>query len=140
MPKYDAHEGPEFECSASLRGMKMKTLKIYDPAMCCSTGVCGADVDLVLVQLAGFLKNLDTSAVKVERYSLSMEPAAYTANKAVAAALQASGTDALPLVFVDDELVSSGKYPDLNGLSILLGVQHTVTLDSPDCSGCSGCN
>jgi len=49
----------------------MKTLKIYDPAMCCSSGVCGPDVDPALVQLAGFLKNLDASAVTVERYNLS---------------------------------------------------------------------
>ncbi|HDT2310035.1 TPA: arsenic metallochaperone ArsD family protein, partial [Citrobacter braakii] len=23
----------------------MKTLTVFDPAMCCSTGVCGSDVD-----------------------------------------------------------------------------------------------
>jgi len=117
----------------------MKTLKIYDPAMCCSTGVCGPDVDPELVQLAGFLKKLDACAVKVERYNLSQEPAAYTANAAVATALKEKGTDALPLVFVDDELISSGGYPDLNELSGLLRVTQAMTLDAPDCSGCSGC-
>jgi hypothetical protein len=25
----------------------MKTLEIFDPAMCCATGVCGVDVDPV---------------------------------------------------------------------------------------------
>ncbi|WP_237160049.1 arsenic metallochaperone ArsD family protein, partial [Serratia marcescens] len=25
----------------------MKTLTVFDPAMCCSTGVCGSDVDQV---------------------------------------------------------------------------------------------
>jgi hypothetical protein len=117
----------------------MKTLKIYDPAMCCSTGVCGPDVDPELVQLAGFLKNLDESVVKVERYNLSQEPSAYTGNPAVAAALQERGTDALPMVFINEELVSSGSYPDLNELSGLLGAGQTITLDTPDCSGCSGC-
>ncbi len=115
----------------------MKTLKIYDPAMCCSTGVCGPDVDPVLVQLAGFLKNLDASAVKVERYNLSQEPAAYTSNEAVAAALKEKGTDALPLVFVDDEQISSGGYPDLDQLASLLGT--TQTQEVTDCSGCKGC-
>ena len=115
----------------------MKTLKIYDPAMCCSTGVCGPDVDPVLVQLAGFLKKLDAAVVRVERYNLSQEPAAYTANAAVAAALKEKGTDALPLVFIDDEQISSGEYPDLNDLAAMLGA--TQTLDVTDCSGCSGC-
>ena len=116
----------------------MKSLKIYDPAMCCSTGVCGPDVDPVLVQLAGFLKNLDASAVKVERYNLSQEPDAYTANAAVAAALKEKGTAALPLVFIDDEQISSGEYPDLANLGALLG-SVPATIEPADCSGCSGC-
>lgn len=37
----------------------MKTLKIYDPAMCCPTGVCGTNIDTKLVQLANFLNTLD---------------------------------------------------------------------------------
>jgi len=115
----------------------MKTLKIYDPAMCCSTGVCGPDVDPILVQLAGFLKNLDAASVKVERYNLSQEPAAYTANDAVVTALKEQGTAALPLVFIDGEQVSSGEYPDLNQLSAMLGISQT--LDVTDCSGCTGC-
>ena len=96
----------------------MKTLKIYDPAMCCSSGVCGPDVDPELVRLATFLKSLDESAVTVERYNLSQEPGAYTANAAVA---------------------SSGSYPELGDLSALLGASRTVNVDMPDCSGCSGC-
>ena len=37
----------------------MKILKIYDPAMCCPTGVCGTSVDTKLVQLANFISSLD---------------------------------------------------------------------------------
>ena len=116
----------------------MKTLKIYDPAMCCSTGVCGPDVDPVLVQLAGLLKKLEASGVQVERYNLSQEPAAYTSNEAVSAALKEKGADALPLVFVDDELISSGAYPDLDELASLLG-SNRQTVDVTDCSGGTGC-
>ena len=116
----------------------MKTLKIYDPAMCCSSGVCGTDVDTELVQLAGFLKNLDAESVKVERRNLSREPAAYTAGP-VAAALKEKGVAALPLVMIDDEVVSVGEYPALDQLASLLGATE-VSLEVPDCSGCSGCN
>jgi hypothetical protein len=117
----------------------MKTLKIYDPAMCCSTGVCGPDVDPVLVQLTGFLKNLDASAVKVERYNLSQEPAAYTTGT-IATVLKEKGTDALPLVILDDKIISSGEYPDLEKLSGLLDATSApVSMEMPDCSGCSGC-
>ncbi|HBU8666409.1 TPA: arsenic metallochaperone ArsD family protein, partial [Klebsiella oxytoca] len=30
----------------------MKTLTVFDPAMCCSTGVRGSDVDQVLVDFS----------------------------------------------------------------------------------------
>lgn len=116
----------------------MKTLKIYDPAMCCSTGVCGPDVDPRLVQLANYLKHLDSCSVKVERYNLSQEPAAYTTGP-VAAALKEKGTDALPFVMVDDEIITVGEYPDLEKLTERLGAKAEVSLEMPDCSGCSGC-
>lgn len=122
------------------RGWKkiMKTLKIYDPAMCCSTGVCGPDVDPELVQLAGFLKNLDASTVKVERYNLTQEPAAYTTGP-VAEVLKDKGTAALPLVLLDGEIICSGEYPDLAKLGNLLSATQVV-MEVPDCSSCCGCD
>ncbi|MEI6891755.1 MAG: arsenite efflux transporter metallochaperone ArsD [Pontiella sp.] len=116
----------------------MKTLKIYDPAMCCSTGVCGTDVDTELIQLANFLKNRDACSVKVERYNLSQEPAAYTTG-IIAATLKEKGTAALPLVMIDDQVISVGAYPDLETLSRLLSTT-AVSLEMPDCSGCCGCD
>lgn len=115
----------------------MKTLKIYDPAMCCSTGVCGPDVDTQLLQLAGFLKNLDACAVKVERYNLTQEPAAYTTGT-VAELLKEKGVEVLPLVILDDEVICSGEYPDLAKLGGLLNT-GPVSMGITDCSGCSGC-
>lgn len=115
----------------------MKTLKIYDPAMCCSTGVCGPDVDTELVQLANFLKNLDQCSVKVERYNLSQEPAEYT-KEPVAGVLKEKGTDALPFVMIDDEVISVGEYPELDKLTSLLGTSE-ISMEMPDCSGCTGC-
>lgn len=116
----------------------MKRLQIYDPAMCCSTGICGSDVDPKLVQVANFLKNLDACRVKVERFNLSQEPAEY-AKEPVAGILKEKGTAALPLTLVDGEVVASGEYPELGELSKLLGTSE-VTFEVQDCSGCSGCN
>ncbi|HSR88761.1 MAG TPA: arsenic metallochaperone ArsD family protein, partial [Pontiella sp.] len=84
-----------------------------------------------------FLKKLDGSAIKVERYNLSQEPAAYTTG-IIAETLKEKGTAALPLVMIDHEIISMGEYPDLEKLSGLLGINE-VSWDMPDCSGCSGC-
>lgn len=33
-------------------GVDMKKLEVFDPALCCSTGVCGTDIDQALVNFA----------------------------------------------------------------------------------------
>lgn len=104
----------------------MKTLKIYDPAMCCPTGVCGTDVDTRLVQLANFLNTLDKSKFEVNRFGLTTEPAEYVANTEVARILKEEGVDSLPLFFVDDELVFSKDYPSVPQLSSKLGLASFV--------------
>jgi len=100
----------------------MKKLTIYDPAMCCPTGVCGTDVDTKLVQLASFLSALDKNIFEVSRYGLTTEPAQYIANVQVASILKTDGVDSLPLVFLNDELIFSKDYPTVPNLSSKLGL------------------
>lgn len=91
----------------------MKLIQVYDPAMCCSTGVCAPDVDPALPRFAGLLAYLGGAGVKVERYNLAQQPLAFVQNPAVQALLDKDGTDSLPAIFVDGELVLKGTYPDL---------------------------
>ncbi len=88
-------------------------IEIYDPAMCCSTGVCGPSVDpeLVRIQEALRLIRSQAPAVRVERYGLSSDPQAFVANPAVSEMLKKDGPGCLPLVFVDGELACKGSYP-----------------------------
>lgn len=90
----------------------MKIIQVYDLAMCCSTGVCGPDVDPVLPRFAGLLAQLGGAGVKVERYNLAQQPLAFVQNSAVKALLDQEGTDALPAIFIDGELALKGAYPD----------------------------
>ncbi|NQY94840.1 MAG: arsenite efflux transporter metallochaperone ArsD [Campylobacteraceae bacterium] len=100
----------------------MKKLTIYDPAMCCPTGVCGTDVDTKLVQLASFLSALDKNTFEVNRYGLTTEPAQYVSNVQVSSILKTEGVDSLPLVFLNDELIFSKEYPSVPTLSAKLGL------------------
>jgi hypothetical protein len=90
----------------------MKSIQVYDPAMCCSTGVCGPDIDPILPQVAGFLYQLKEHGVTVERYNLSQQPLAFVQNRQVNALLQSEGVEVLPLFFIDGELALKGCYPD----------------------------
>jgi hypothetical protein len=90
----------------------MKDIKVYDPAMCCSTGVCGPDIDPILPQVAAFLHQLKEHGVTVNRFNLTQQPMAFVQNPEVKALLQSEGTDVLPLFFIDGKLALKGAYPN----------------------------
>jgi hypothetical protein len=104
----------------------MKIIKIYDPAMCCPTGVCGTEVDVTLVQLANFLNTLEKTKFEVNRFGLTTEPAEYVSNKEVTRILKEEGIDSLPLFFVDGELIFKGEYPQVSQLSSKLGLASFI--------------
>ena len=87
----------------------MKKLEVFDPAMCCSTGVCGVDVDPVLAQFAADLKWVAEQGVQVKRYNLGQEPQVFAENPAVLKEIQAS-LDRLPIIAVDGQIVATGAY------------------------------
>jgi hypothetical protein len=89
----------------------MKTIQVYDPPMCCSTGICGPDIDPDLVNFAAMLSQLGTHDVKVERYNLGQQPMAFVQNAAVKALLDREGVEVLPVIFWDGEVRMKGRYP-----------------------------
>jgi hypothetical protein len=89
----------------------MKTIQVYDPAMCCSTGICGTDIDTNLVNFAALLAQLANHGIRVERYNLGKQPMAFANHADVRALLQAEGTGVLPLIFWDGEIHLKGRYP-----------------------------
>jgi hypothetical protein len=108
----------------------MKTITVYDPAMCCSTGVCGPEVDPKLAQFAADLKWLQERGATVTRHTLSQNPAAFMENPSVKTALMEKGETALPLVFSEDSLLGSGVYPSRDELAAAAGLA-----DSSACCG-----
>lgn len=113
------------------------TIRVFDPAMCCSTGVCGPTSDPELARFAADLDWLQKQGVKVERFNLSAQPAAFAETPAVKEAL-ARGTDVLPLVLVDDRIAVEGSYPSRETLAALAGVVLRKLDVAPAASGCCG--
>jgi arsenite methyltransferase len=103
--------------------MVMKKLEVFDPPMCCSTGVCGPKVDPVLVRFSADLHWLVNQGIAVERYNLSQQPQAFAANAAVKAALSEHGNTCLPLILLDGAAVSRGSYPTRQELARMAGVE-----------------
>ena len=120
-----ARKGPEMGAQPdSVTGLAKSaaTLKVFDPAMCCSTGVCGPQVDPVLVRFGTDVKWLQDQGVEVQRFNLSQSPAAFVENEQVKQALTEKGEGALPLLLVDGQVVASGHYPERSQLSAALGL------------------
>jgi AhpD family alkylhydroperoxidase len=103
----------------------MTTITVYDPPMCCSTGVCGPEVDPALAQFAADLDWLKGQGVTVRRFNLAHEPASFAANADVKAILDRSGGDELPAVLADNKLVANGRYPARQELAAWTGLKTT---------------
>ena len=52
----------------------MATIQVFDPALCCSTGVCGVDVDQGLVTFAADVEWAAQKGARVERFNLAQQP------------------------------------------------------------------
>ena len=126
--------------SMFVRAIKpIATVEVFDPAMCCSTGVCGPAPNPVLPRFAADLDWLATQGVTVLRHNLSQDPAPFAANDAVKAALAEMGTDCLPLIIVNGEVKSKGKYPVRYTLAHWAGVPMNKPVELPVIGGQSCC-
>lgn len=98
------------------------TVRVFDPALCCSTGVCGPSVDPELARFAADLDWLKRQGVSVERFNLAQQPGAFADDSTVKAALESKGDAGLPVVKVDGQVKSTGIYPSRDELAAWAGV------------------
>jgi len=115
----------------------MKNVQIFDPAMCCSSGVCGTEVDQALVEFAVDVDWLRKQGVTVERFNLAQQPQAFASRAAIRNLLHAQGEAALPVILVDDEIKHRGSpYPSRDQLAQWAGITPATTV--PSQGGCCG--
>ncbi|WP_398313492.1 arsenite efflux transporter metallochaperone ArsD [Zoogloea sp.] len=112
----------------------MKAIQIFDPALCCSTGVCGVEVDQTLVQLSADVDWARQKGARIERFNLAQQPMDFAGNAVVRGYLERSGPEALPLVLLDGEVALAGRYPTRAELSRWLGI--SVLPVQPASGGC----
>jgi hypothetical protein len=99
----------------------MTSIQIYDRAMCCSTGVCGPQVDPVLPRFAADLDWLKDQGHDVVRFNLAQDPAEFAQHPTVQKMLTEEGVECLPVVIVDNRIVSRSEYPSRENLALWTG-------------------
>lgn len=117
----------------------MAKIEVYDPALCCSTGICGVDVDQAKVTFAADVEWLKTQGTQIKRFNLAQQPMAFAENPIVKGFLELSGAEALPLVLVEGEMALAGRYPNRTELAKWAKVSMPV-LDAKTTDSCCGGN
>ena len=95
--------------------------------MCCSTGVCGPNVDPTLVRFAGDMSYLEHLGVSVRRHNLSQDPKAFAANADIRERLTAKGPEGLPIILVNDRVTWEATYPTRAELAGALGIEESTS-------------
>jgi len=116
----------------------MNMLEVFDKPMCCSTGVCGPQVDPVLPRFAADLEWLKQNGVSVQRYNLAHQASEFANAPDVKAAVAEAGTDCLPIVRLNGQIVSRGNYPSRDRLAELCHVPTGTSLPIADVNCCDG--
>ena len=102
--------------------MSRVQVQVFDRAMCCSTGVCGPNVDPTLPRFAADLNSLKSQGVAITRCNLAQQPGEFAKNELVKQTLADQGNDCLPLILVDGRITSIGKYPSRSELAQMAGL------------------
>jgi hypothetical protein len=125
----------------------MKKMMIYEPAMCCSTGLCGVGVDPELLRISTVLNTLKKNGVEVQRFNLSSAPQEFINNKEVNEFINKKSVEELPVAVLDGQIVITGRYPTneefvklLNIPMSFLGEQSKYVKVEPKGSGGCGCS
>ena len=58
-----------------------RRVELYEPTMCCQTGVCGPSVDQQPIGVREDLRWAQSQGVEVSGHNLSSDPDAFVANK-----------------------------------------------------------
>lgn len=108
----------------------MSTIEVFEPAMCCNTGVCGPEVPQELVTFSADLDWLRAQGTDVARHNLASEPVAFAGKPVVLDFLQVSGSEGLPLVLVAGAIAMAGRYPSRAELARWAGAGPAETVRS----------
>lgn len=119
----------------------MKKMFIYEPALCCATGVCGVNVDPELLRISTVADNLKKNGVTLQRYNLKDFPQEFIDNAEINKLLNEQGVDALPATVIDGEIVKTKAYPTNGEIVMWLNISADYLVEkAANQGGCCGGN
>ncbi len=97
-------------------------IEFFEPAMCCTTGLCGPSVDEHLVRLNEDLKRLQAEDpdLIVERYAINQQPFKFRDNADVYRLVTGNGKKILPITVIAGAVVKTKSYPSYEEMKAAL--------------------
>lgn len=95
-------------------------VEIFDPPMCCSTGLCGPTIDQTLLDVNEMVLQLQKEGINIARYQMTTHPGAFINNAEVMRLVREKQMDALPITVVRGSVIKFGSYPRLPEISASL--------------------
>jgi hypothetical protein len=86
-------------------------IELFDPPMCCPTGLCGPALDQTLLDVNEMIMSLQRENLRVERYQMTSNPNAFLDNAEVMKLVREKEMAALPIVVVRRKVIKVGAYP-----------------------------
>lgn len=96
------------------------TLEIFEPSLCCESGVCGPEPDKVLIELQNTIQLLKKAGVETKRYAINQAPLVFVQNKLVSDFIKANGPGKLPIALLDSKIIKTEGYPTIDELKELI--------------------
>jgi hypothetical protein len=95
-------------------------VELFDPPLCCPTGLCGPTLDQTLLDVNEMILALQAGGVTVARYQMTGHPQAFLSNPDVMRLVREQQLAALPITAVRGQVVKIGAYPTLAEVKSLL--------------------
>ena len=95
-------------------------VEIFDPPMCCPTGLCGPTLDQTLLDVNEMILALKAEGVIIERYQMTSHPHKFISQPEVMRLVQQRQLEALPIIVAQGQVIKSGAYPTLGEVTTAL--------------------
>lgn len=99
-------------------------VEIFDPPLCCPTGLCGPTLDQTLLDVNEMVLALQAEKKRVERYQMTTHPNAFLSNAEVMKLIREKQLDALPITVVHGRVIKVGGYPTLAEVKTAINGTH----------------
>ena len=95
-------------------------IELFDPPMCCPTGLCGPSLDQTLLNVSEMIMAVQAEGMTVERYQMTSHPQKFMNNNDVMHLVREQQMAALPITAVHGQVIKTGAYPTLEELRAAL--------------------